>query len=106
MNGKKIVLTRITALVAAILAVLSATVHVAYAASTKLAPGYEEILTLAQERVEAASQPSAYGPGVPLIRDAMGMLPWLGLAIGLALAATIAAKVLVTRIRSDALVAQ
>src|SRR5690606_12395363 len=98
--------TRTTALVAAVLAVLSTTVHVAYAASTKLAPGYEEILTLAQERVEVASQPDAYGPGVPLIRDAMGMLPWIGLATGLALAATIAAKVLVARIRSDTLLAQ
>lgn len=106
MNGKKIVLTRITALVAAILAVLSATVHVAYAASTKLVSGYEEILKLAQERVQVASQPDAFGPGVPLIRDVMGMLPWMGLAIGLALAAVIAAKVLVPRIRSDILVAQ
>ena len=106
MNGKKIVLSRITALAAAVLAALSTTVHVAYAASTKLAPGYEEILTLAQERVQVASQPAAYGPGVPLIRDAMGMLPWMGLAIGLALAAVIAAKVLVPRIRSDTLVAQ
>jgi hypothetical protein len=59
--------------------------------------------------VEAAVQPGAFGHGVPLIKDVpyfMNILPWIGLAVGVAIAAVLAAKVMVPRMRYVSLIAQ
>ncbi|MEW5839691.1 hypothetical protein [Nitrososphaera sp.] len=87
-------LSRTAALAAgAVVAALSA-VRAAFASSTgsSLPPEYSEVLRLAQEKVQAATQPGALGNGVPIISDAgaSAMLPWLGIV---AAAAAMAAGV-------------
>ncbi|TLY10461.1 MAG: hypothetical protein E6K88_03815 [Thaumarchaeota archaeon] len=108
LGGFKRMLPRIAAVTAtAMLAALS-TVRVAFAASTdsRLPPEYTELLRLAQQKVQAATQPGAFGNGTPLFHDVMSILPWLGLAACAAVGAVVAAKILTSRMRSDALVAQ
>ena len=84
------------------------TVRVAFAASTEasISPGYNEMLRLAQEKVQAATQPGAFGNGVPLLTDIMSMLPWIGIAISAAIGALIAARILIPKMQREALIAQ
>lgn len=108
LGGLKTVLSKLAAITAtAMVAALSA-VRVAFAASTdsRLPPEYVEMLRPAQEKVQAATQPGAFGNGTPLIGDVTGILPWLGLAACAAIAAVVAAKLFTSRIPGDALVAQ
>jgi hypothetical protein len=52
--------------------------------------------------VEAAVQPGAFGHDVPLTKYVpyfMNILPWIGLIVGVAIAAVLAAKVMVPRMR-------
>lgn len=92
---------------AAAMAILS-TVHVAFAASIEasISPEYNEMLRLAQERVQAATQPGAFGNGTPLLTDIMSMLPWMGVAISATLGAVVAARILISKMQSEALIAQ
>jgi hypothetical protein len=81
---------------------------VAFAASTdsKLPPEYTELLRLAQEKVQAATQEGAFGNGTPLIGNVMGMLPWLGVVACAVAGAVIAAKIFMKRMKGSALTAQ
>jgi hypothetical protein len=61
--------------------------HMAYAisTSTEVLPAYEEALVLARQHMETATQPGAFGHGVPIIKDIpylMDILPWIGLRNG------------------------
>jgi hypothetical protein len=98
-----------TTATAGAMAVLS-TIHMAFAASTdvSLPPEYSEMLRLAQEKVHAATQPGAFGNGVPVLygADPMTLLPWIGVAVAVAIAAVCAAKILAPRMRNDALIVQ
>ncbi|MEO9296145.1 MAG: hypothetical protein ABI347_11190 [Nitrososphaera sp.] len=86
------------------IATIVSTVRVAFAASTgaSLPPEYGELLGLAQQKVQAATQPGAFGNGVPVLygADPATMLPWIGVAISAALAAVCAVKLLTPRIRN------
>lgn len=108
LGGIKTVLSKIAAVTATAVVAAIAPIRVAFAASTDatLPPEYTELLRLAQDKVQAATQPGAYGNGTPLIGDFMGMLLWLGLAACAAVGAVVAAKIFTSRIRGDALVAQ
>jgi hypothetical protein len=79
----------------------------AFAASTdaNLPPEYGELLGLAQQKVQAATQPGAFGNGVPVLygADPVTMIPWIGVAISVALAAVCAVKLLAPRIRNGVL---
>ncbi len=79
------------------------TVHVAFAASTatSLPPEYAEVLRLAQERVQAATQPGAFGNGTPILTDMMGMLPWIGIAISAALGTVAAVRIPTPRMQNE-----
>ncbi len=92
---------------AAAMTILS-TVRVAFAASTEgsISPEYSEMLRLAQERVQAATQPGAFGNGTPILTDIISILPWIGIAISAALGAVVAARILISKMQSEALVAQ
>ncbi len=84
-------------------------VHVAFAASTEssLPAEYAEVLRLAEEKVHVATQPEAFGNGVPILNnDGAGMLPWIGLGIAWSIGAVIAAKLLTPRMKSQVLAAQ
>ena len=70
-------------ILAAAMTILPA-VHVAFAASTEssLPTEYAEVLRLAEEKVHVATQPGAFGNGVPILNtilnsDPAGMLPWI-----------------------------
>jgi hypothetical protein len=90
---------------ASTMAVLS-TVHVAFAANTDsgLSPEYNQMLSLAEEKVRAATQPGAVGNGVPVMNmmnmDMVSMLQWMGVAAAVAIGAVVAAKILPPRMRS------
>jgi hypothetical protein len=110
----KAVLSRTAAAsTAAMVATLSA-VHGALAASTSssLSPEYNEVLQLAKAKVEAATQPGAYGNGVPLLSstsaDPMSILPWIGIAVAVAITAVCTAKLLAPKMKSkiDAAIAK
>lgn len=98
-----------TTIMAGVATFLSA-VRVAFAASTEtsLPPEYNEILRLAQEKVHAATQPGAYGNGVPMLfgADSMTLLPWIGVAAAAAITAVCAAKLLAPKTSNEALLAQ
>lgn len=96
----------VAATASAAIAALSA-VRAAFAASTDLGltPEYAELLRLGQEKVQAATQPGAFGNGTPLITDIMAVLPWIGAAACIAVGAVLAAKVITSRVRSGPLVA-
>ena len=84
-------------------------VHVAFGASTdfSLPAEYAETLRLAEEKVHAATQPGAFGNGVPIMNiDPAGMLPWIGLGVALSIGAVISAKLLTPRMKSLVLTAQ
>lgn len=75
------------AAIAGIVTILS-TARMAIAASTdaSLPPEYSEMLRLAQEKVHAATQPGAFGNGVPVQfgADPMSLLPWIGVTVSAA----------------------
>ncbi len=100
--AKMMALTAIAAM-----AILPA-VHVAFAGSTaaSLPPEYAEILLLAQERVQASTQPDAFGNGTPILTDMTGMLPWIGIAISAALETVVAARILTSKMQNEALLVQ
>ena len=84
-------------------------VHVAFAASTEssLPAEYAEVLRLAEEKVHVATQPEAFGNGVPILNgDPAGMLPGIGLGVASSIGAVITAKLLTPRMRSQVLAAQ
>ena len=84
-------------------------VHVAFAATTEssLPAEYAEVLRLAEEKVHVATQPEAFGNGVPILNgDPAGMLPWIGLGVASSIGAVITAKLLTPRMRSQVLAAQ
>ncbi len=88
-------------------------VHVAFAASTEssLPAEYAEVLRLAEEKVHVATQPGAFGNGVPILNtilngDPAGTLPWIGLGVASSIGAVIAAKLLTPRMRSQMIAAQ
>ena len=98
------ILSRIAAVAIAALGLALSVPHMAYAisTSTEVSHRYEEALALARQRVETAVQPGALGHGVPIIRDIpylMDMLPWIGLVTGVAIAAVLATKFLVSNMR-------
>ena len=84
------------------------TVHVAFAASTatSLPPDYVEVLRLAQEKVQAATQQGAFGNVTPILTDIIGMLPWIGIAISAALGTVVAVRILTSRMQNEALTIQ
>jgi ABC-type phosphate/phosphonate transport system permease subunit len=90
---------------ASTMAVLS-TVPVAFAASTDsgLSPEYNQILRLAEEKVRAATQPGAFGNGVPVMNmmniDMVSVFPWMGVAAAVAIGAVVAAKLFAQRMRN------
>lgn len=110
-GGLRLMLSRIAAItVATMVAALSA-VRGAFAASTStsLSPEYTEMLRLAEEKVQAATQPGAFGNGVPLLYDGLdptAMLPWVGVAATVAVAAICAAILIIKKVESRALIAQ
>jgi hypothetical protein len=106
----KSTLAKIAAAATAGMATILSTVRMAFAASTgtSLPPEYTDILGLAQQKVQAATQPEAIGNGVPMLygADPMTLLPWVGLAAAVAIGAVCAAKLLAPRMRNDALIVQ
>jgi len=108
LGGFKTALSKIAAVTATAMVAALSPVRVAFAASTdsRLPPEYVEMLRLAQQKVQAATQPGAFGNGTPFIGDFMGMLPWLGLAACAAVGAVVAAKIFTSRMLGDAQVAQ
>ena len=103
-------LPKIAATIMAGAAIVLSTVRVAFAASTGISqpPEYNEILRLAQEKVHAATQPGAYGNGVPILfgADSMTLLPWIGIAVATAIAVVCAAKLLAPKTIKEAPLAQ
>ncbi len=97
--------------VAAAIAILS-TVRVAFAASTdaRLPPEYDEMLRLAQQKVQAATQPGAFGNGIPFLNsiniDPASALPWIGIGAAAGIAAIVAAKLLSPDAKSTVFAAQ
>jgi hypothetical protein len=99
-------MTKIAATAVAGAATILSTIRMAFAASTGGdAPQYDEVLRLAQEKVHAATQPGAIGNGVPVLADAdpMAMLPWIGIAVAVAITAVLAAKILAPKSANEAL---
>ena len=106
--AKKVLSVIAAPILTAAMTVLPA-VHVAFAASTdsSLPSGYAEMLRLAEEKVNAATQPGAFGKRVPIAKiDPAGMRPWIGLGIALSVGVVIAVKLLTPGIKSVALTAQ
>jgi hypothetical protein len=111
MSHGKALLSRIAALSVTALGFALSLPHMAYAksTSTEVSPVYEEALTLARQRVETAVQPGAFGHSVPIIKDIhylMDMLAWIGLVIGVAIAAVLAIKLIVQEMRYATVTAQ
>lgn len=108
---KRSLATMAASVAAAATAVLS-TVRVAFAAGTdsRLPPEYSEILRLAQQKVQAATQPGAFGNGIPLLNsiniDPASVLPWIGIGAAAGIAAIVAAKLLSPDVKSTVLAAQ
>ena len=65
-----------------------------FGTGANISPEYDEMLRLAQERVQVATQPGAFGNGIPFLTDITSMLPWIGIAISAAIGALIAARIL------------
>ncbi|AIF83930.1 hypothetical protein NTE_01870 [Candidatus Nitrososphaera evergladensis SR1] len=106
----KDVLAKIATAATAGMATILSTVRMAFAASTdaSLPPEYTEMLRLAQEKVHAATQPGAFGNGVPLLfgADPMSLLLWIALAVSATMAAVCAGKILAPKMRSDPLLSK
>lgn len=106
------VLTKIAASSAAAAVAVLSIVRVAFAASTdaRLPPEYTEILKLAQQKVQAATQPEAFGNGIPLLNsiniDPASGLPWIGIGAAAGIAAIVAAKLLSPDAKRTVLAAQ
>ncbi|UVS68354.1 hypothetical protein [Nitrososphaera viennensis] len=102
-------LAKIAAAATATIATIVSTARMAFAASTNtsLPPEYMEMLRLAQQKVHAATQPGAFGNGVPVLYgvDLMTLLPWIGIAGAAAVTAIYAARLLAPKIRGGALLA-
>jgi hypothetical protein len=108
-GGLKGVLSRTGAAVGATLVAAMSAVRTAFAAGTdsNVSPEYAEMLRLAEEKVNAATQAGATGNGVPIIGgDFIGMLPWLGAGLAVAIVPFFAAKFLVPRIKRESIIAQ
>lgn len=108
-GGLKGVLSRIAAAVGATLVAAMSAVRTAFAAGTdlNLSPEYAEILRLAEEKVNVATQTGAMGNGVPVIGgDIVGVLPWLGVGLAAAIVPFFAAKFLMPRIKRESILAQ
>ena len=105
----KDVLAKTASATTAGMATIISTVRMAFAAGTdtSLPPEYNEIVRLAQLKVQTATQPGAFGNGVPILygSDLGTLLPWIGLAVSAAVAAVCANKLLAPKIGKDALVA-
>lgn len=105
-------LAKIAATATAGMATILSTVRMAFAASTgtTMPPEYAEILRLAQQKVQAATQPGAIGNGVPLLNnlniDPASVLPWIGIGEAAGIAAAVAAKLLTQDAKSAVLAAQ
>jgi len=103
-------LAKMTTTAAAGALTLLSTIRMAFAAgaNASMSPEHAEMLRLAEQKVQAATQPGAIGNGVPMISgaDAMSLLPWIGVAISAAIALVCAAKFLTPLMRNDALLAQ
>ena len=111
MSYGKAILSRLAAIAATALGFVLSLPHMVYAksTSTEVSPAYEEALTLARQRVETAVQPGAFGHGIPIIKDipySIDMLPWIGLVIGVAIAAVLAIKLLIQEMRYETVTAQ
>ena len=108
-GGIKNVLSRMSAAVATALVAAMSAVRVAFAADTDsgLPTEYTEVLRLAEEKVNSATQPGAFGNGVPIMSgDIIGILPWLGVGLAAAVAPYLAAKLLMPRIKRESMIAQ
>ena len=103
-------LAKIATTAAAGATALLSTIRMAVAAGTdtSLPPEYAEMLRLAEQKVQAATQPGALGNGTPLLfgTEPMSLLPWIGVAVAAAIAVVCAASLLAPRMRNDALIAQ
>ncbi|GEM_PF-3161062 len=103
-------LTKTAAAMLAGLAAILSTVRVAFGTSTdtSLPSGYSELLKLAHEKVQVATQPGAFGNGVPSLSgvDPMTVFALAGLAVGAAIAVIIAAKEVAPALGRRAIVAQ
>jgi hypothetical protein len=104
MSHGRAILSKIAAVAVAALGLLLSVPHMVYAisTSTEVSPGYEQALALARQHVETAFQPGAFGHGVPIIKglsDLMDIFSWVGLTIGVVLAAVLATKFLVPEMR-------
>jgi CO/xanthine dehydrogenase Mo-binding subunit len=101
LDALKAVSSRIACVAAAALIAAMSSVRKALAApaeSVLLPPEYDAILRLAEEKVRAATQQGALGSGVPMLTgDMSSLLPWLGLATGVAIGAVVAAALLAPR---------
>lgn len=109
MGELKSVLSRTAAAVGATLVAAISAVRTAFAAGTEsnLPPEYAEMLRLAEDKVNAATQAGAMGNGVPVIGgDIIGMLPWLGAGLAVAIVPFFAAKFLMPRIKRESIIAQ
>ena len=102
-------LVKIAATATAGATTILSTIRMAFAAGTdtSMPPEYAEMLRLAEQKVQAATQPGAFGNGVPVLfgADPMALLPWIGVAVSAAVAVVCAAK-LAPKMRNDALLAQ
>ena len=100
-------LAKIVATATAGAVTILSTIRMASAASTdvSLPP---EISRLAQEKVRAATQPGAFGNGVPVLfgADPMTLLSWIGVTAAVAITAVCAAKILAPKVRNHALIVQ
>ncbi len=108
-GGIRDVLSRMGAAVATALVAGVSAARVAFAAGTDsgLPPEYAEVLRLAEEKVNSATQPGAFGNGVPIMSgDVFGILPWLGVGLAAAVAPYLAAKYLVPMLKRESMVAQ
>src|SRR5215216_5533597 len=104
MSHGKAIVSRIAVVVIAALGLALSVPHMLYAisTSTEVSHGYGEAIALAIQRMEIAVQPEALGHGVSIIKDIphlMDILPWIGLALGVAIAAVLATKLLVPKMR-------
>lgn len=108
-------ISKTSAMTAAAAAAALSAVRTAFGASTdpSLPPEHMELLRLAHEKVQAATQPGAFGNGTPLIGgggggDVAAMLSWMAVAACVAAIAVIAAavKALRPKIRDEVMLAQ
>ena len=101
-GGVKSWLSKMAAAVATTMVAALSAVCVASGASKSLPPEYTEMLRLAQDKVNAASQPGAIGNGIPFLNADLGRLfPWIGFEIAAAFMALFAARFLMPRLKNE-----